>query len=357
MSSRIKVGILCGGKSSEHEISCISANGILNSIDRDRFEPILIGITKSGKWVVPPADAQLTIQNQTLPVILESFPALTADIHGFSFEGTSLAIDVIFPVLHGPYGEDGTLQGMLEMSGIKYVGSGVLASAVAMDKSFAKPIFQANGLKVAPGMVIHHRDWSPATKASFLVKAHEFQLPLFVKPARGGSSRGTSKVKTSEQLESAIEFAFTFDTKVMIEVGISGKEIECAILQTQGVAEASPLGEIVILGEHEFYDFEAKYLDDSTRVDSPEELSSDVQKEIRSAAIIAFDALGCEGLARVDFFYAHDGQIYINELNTMPGFTQTSVYPKLWNKTGLSYAQLISKLIDAALWRSSDVTR
>jgi D-alanine-D-alanine ligase len=357
MSSRIKVGILCGGKSSEHEISCISAKGLLNAMDRDRFEPILIGITQSGKWVMPPPDAQLTIRNHTLPVILESYPALNADIHGFSFEGKSLEIDVIFPVLHGPYGEDGTVQGMLEMSGIKYVGSGVLASAVAMDKSFAKPIFQASGLKVAPGMVIHQREWSSATKAALLARASEFQLPLFVKPARGGSSRGTSKVKTSDQLESAIEFAFTFDTKVMIEVGISGKEIECAILQTQGVAEASPLGEIVILGEHEFYDFEAKYLDDSTRVDSPEELSSQVQEVIRKAAITAFDALGCEGLARVDFFYANDGQIYINELNTMPGFTQTSVYPKLWSRTGLSYTELISKLIDAALWRSSDVTR
>lgn len=357
MSNKIRVGILCGGKSSEHEISCISAGSVLEAMDRNFYEPVLIGITKGGRWVLPSADLSLKIVDGVLPQIPDTASLIATDVQGFSVDGQPLNLDVIFPVLHGPYGEDGTVQGMLEMAGMAYVGSGVLASSVAMDKSFAKPIFAAHGLNVADGMVIHRREWNSDFRAEIIERASNFSFPLFVKPARSGSSRGTSKVKSFDELVVAIDFAFEFDTKVMIEVAIVGKEIECAVLQSHGVAHASPVGEIVILGDHEFYDFEAKYLDDSTRVDFPTDLPLGVVEEIRASAIQAFNALGCEGLARVDFFYSYDGQIIINEINTMPGFTATSVYPKLWAHAGLDYTDLISKLLEAALTRSRDVTR
>ena len=344
--SKIKVGIVCGGKSSEHEISCISAAGVLSAIDLDKYEPLLIGITKSGTWVLPPADYPLTIQDGVLPEIKDGLPETSIE---------KLDIDLLFPVLHGPYGEDGTFQGQCEMAGIKYVGSGVLASAAGMDKSFAKPIFQSHGLEVAPGMVIHERDWQ-IDEVRILASATEFGNPLFVKPARSGSSRGTSKVKSVKELKTAINFALQFDTKVLVESAIEGREIECAVLQLNGVAIASPVGEIKILGNHEFYDFEAKYLDDSTQLVAPAPLPFGVAEEIQNYATQAFDALGCEGLARVDFFYTGT-EIIINEINTMPGFTATSVFPKLWAAGGISYKELITNLIEAAIARPLNVTR
>jgi D-alanine-D-alanine ligase len=334
--SKIRVGIIAGGMSSEHEISCVSAGGVLSAIDRERFEPVLIGITKSGKWLLPHANQVLEIKGGVLPEITDG------EIK--SFEEIVSHVDVLFPLLHGPFGEDGTFQGLCEMAKIRYVGSGVLASSVAMDKSFAKPIFASHSLEVAPGVVVTSQQWAKSKSVDVSALAY----PLFVKPARGGSSRGTTKVKESTQLVPAIEEAFQFDTKVMIETGIIGREIECAVLETQGVADASPLGEIKILGNHEFYDFDAKYLDGSTQVVFPDDLPRDVQESIQTLAIEAFHALGCEGLARVDFFYAN-GKIVINEINTMPGFTPTSVFPKLWAKAGISYSEIISRLIDGAL--------
>lgn len=337
-----KVIILCGGQSSEHEISCISAGGVLKEIDRTLFDPVVIGITKSGEWVLPLPDQMLEIHNGVLPEIKSGTSI------GISELIEKFAPDVIFPLLHGPYGEDGTIQGLLEMAGVRYVGSGVLASAVAMDKSFAKPIFAAHGLKVAPGIVIHQRDWHGA------IDTGDLSFPLFVKPARGGSSRGTTKVKSAEKLAAAIDEALTFDTKVMVEEAIVGREIECAVLQIDGVAHASPLGEISLDPRFEFYDFEAKYLDGSTKVISPTDLPTDL---IRSAAVTAFNALGCEGLARVDFFFSGAGELIINEINTMPGFTSTSVFPKLWSEAGRNYQTLITNLLESALSRSASVTR
>ena len=348
--AKIKVGILCGGQSSEHEISCISAGGIMSAIDRDRFEPILIGITRAGKWVLLDQSTKLEIIDGQLPEIDSSLPTITADIHGFSVNGAPLDLDLIFPILHGPYGEDGTIQGLCEIAGIRYVGSGVLASAVAMDKSFAKPIFAAHGLNVADGIVLVAGEWSAQ-------QLTDLSYPLFVKPARSGSSRGTTKVKSFERLLAAIDFAFEYDTKVMIESAIIGREIECAVLEVAGTPQPSPVGEIKILGDHEFYDFAAKYLDDATEVRFPDDLPEGVEKAIQSAAVVAFKALGCEGLARVDFFYTERGEIIINELNTMPGFTPTSMYPKLWGRAGRGYSEIISALIDAALTRSAHVTR
>jgi len=337
-----RVILLCGGESSEHEISCISAGGVLSSIDRSLFEPILVGITKTGQWVIPPSDQRLVLTNGALPEITGGKETNISELI------EEFKPDVIFPILHGPYGEDGTIQGLLEIAGLRYVGSGVLASAVAMDKSFAKAIFSSHGLKVAPGIVVHQRDWNGT------VPKHELTYPLFVKPARGGSSRGTTKVKSPEHLAAAIDEALTFDTKVMIEEAIAGREIECAVLQVDGVALASPLGEISLDPRFEFYDFEAKYLDGSTKVISPTDLPVD---DIQKSAVEAFNALGCEGLARVDFFFSTIGELVINEINTMPGFTPTSVFPKLWAQAGREYKDLITALIEAALSRSASVTR
>jgi D-alanine-D-alanine ligase len=346
--SKSKVAIICGGKSSEHEISCVSANGILNAIDRNKFEPILIGITKSGKWLLLPSDSNFSIVNGALPCIPESGIEVSITSLGLIAGGKQLAIDVAFPVLHGPYGEDGTIQGLFEMIGIKYVGSGVLASAVSMDKSYAKPIFAAAGLNVAAGIVVTSKNFDLPSNLTF---------PLFVKPARSGSSRGTAKVKQKSDLASAVEHAFSFDTKVIIEQAVVGKEIECAVLQSDGQITASELGQISISSKFEFYDFQAKYLDNSMELIVPADLPAGVQSKIQQAAITAFNAAGCEGLARVDFFYSTQGEIIINEINTMPGFTPTSVYPKLIEKNGINYQELITKLITTAQNRSASITR
>ena len=345
--SKVRVAIICGGKSSEHEISCISANGILNAIDRSTFEPVLIGITKSGKWLLLPEDTSFIIQNGALPTVPESGLEISITSQGLFSGGKNLAIDVVFPILHGPYGEDGTIQGLFEMIGLRYVGSGVLASAVSMDKSYSKPIFAAAGLKVAPGTVV--------TSSNSELPSN-LKYPLFVKPARSGSSRGTTKVKQDSELKPAVESALAFDTKVIIEQAVVGKEIECAVLQSEGKTIVSPIGQIVISSNYEFYDFQAKYLDDSMQLVFPE-LPAGIEEKIQAAALTAFNAAGCEGLARVDFFYSDSGEVVINEINTMPGFTPLSVYPKLIEKSGMNYQQLITTLIQTAQTRSASITR
>ena len=343
-----RVAIICGGRSSEHEISCISAGGVIASIDRTKFLPIIIGITKSGKWVHIGDDFPLKIVDGKLPVIPEDAPAIVADISGFSLAGKPLLIDIAFPLLHGPFGEDGTIQGMLEMADIDYVGSGVLASAVAMDKGFAKSIFAAHGMKVAEGFTVSAARWGQMP-AEVTKEASSLSYPIFVKPARGGSSRGTSKVKSESELATAVDEALTFDSKVIIENAIVGVEIECAVLEISGIAQASVVGAISISPEYEFYNFQAKYLDGATTIELPAPIKIDLADEIRAQALQAFAALECRGLARVDFFLTPNGEIIINELNTMPGFTQTSVFPKMWQASGLSYAEVITNLLESAV--------
>ena len=346
--SKARVAIICGGKSSEHEISCVSANGILNSIDRNLFEPVLIGITKSGKWLLLPNDTNFAIINGALPTVPESGVEISITSQGLFAGGKALAIDIAFPILHGPHGEDGTIQGLFEMIAISYVGSGVLASAVSMDKSYAKPIFAAVGLKVAPGIVVTSKDFELPSNLAF---------PLFVKPARSGSSRGTTKVKQKSELATAVTNALEFDTKVIIEQCVVGKEIECAVLQADGKLTVSQVGQILLSDKFEFYDFQAKYLDNSMQLLVPADLPAGVEAKIQQAALTAFKAAGCEGLARIDFFYSNEGEIIINEINTLPGFTPTSVYPKLIEKSGINYQQLITKLIQTAQNRSLSITR
>ena len=352
-----RVAIICGGRSSEHPISCISARGVLGAIDRDAYEPVLIGITEQGQWVQLGSADEFVTGSDGLPYVPKSTQVLNIDVHGIKdAQGKNLKIDLAFPLLHGAYGEDGTIQGLFEMADIAYVGSGVLASAVAMDKTFAKPIYADFGLKVADGITIHEREWKN-NKALERAKISALGFPVFVKPARSGSSRGTSKVKSESEIDQAIEEAHKHDPRAMVEIAIVGREIECAVLEINGKATASILGEVRVHEPHEFYDFEAKYLDGSTSFDVPANIDSDIARRISESAITAFEALGCEGLARVDFFLSRDGQIIINELNTMPGFTEKSVFPMLWQASGKSYSQIISQLCESALSRPRNVVR
>jgi D-alanine-D-alanine ligase len=353
--SKIVVAILCGGRSSEHEISCISAGGILGAIDRNIYEPILIGITRTaGRWVLIPENYSLGIVDGVLPTVPEDAQEISTDLHGFSIDGKALHVDVIFPMLHGPYGEDGTVQGFCEIANIPYVGSGVLASAVAMDKSFSKAIFEAYDMKVAQGILIIREQWATQRKACEM-RLSLLTYPVFVKPARGGSSRGTTKVHSLDEFESALEEAHRFDRKALVEEMVSGIEIECAVLEMDGTVRTSQPGEVVIDSRFEFYDFEAKYLDGATEAKIPANIPEDARQEIRRLASLAFTSLGCSGLARVDFFYRDNGQIVINELNTMPGFTPTSMFPYLWANSGINYTQLIHELIKTALTRVNSV--
>ena len=355
--SKKRVAIICGGRSSEHSISCISAKGVLEAIDRNLFEPILIGITLRGKWVALKSAADFGVGSDGLPIIPDTAPGINADVHGLkNAEGAPLAIDLAFPLIHGAYGEDGTIQGFFEMADIPYVGSGILASSVAMDKTFAKPIYADFGLAVADGITVHQRDWI-AQRELEIAKIKALGLPVFVKPARSGSSRGTTKVKSDSEIAPAIEEAHRHDPRAMVEVAIKGREIECAVLEINGKAHASVLGEIRVHEPHEFYDFEAKYLDGSTTFDVPANVTPEIARAISDAAVTAFEALGCEGLARVDFFLSEDNQVIINELNTMPGFTSMSVFPMLWKATGKSYSEVITQLCNSALTRPKNVIR
>ena len=354
--NKIRVAIIAGGRSSEHPISCISASGVLAAIDRSKFEPILIGITQSGTWI-DMRQSDFERGSDGLSYVPEGGEKLIVDIHGIKdSKGSDLGIEIAFPLLHGAYGEDGTIQGLFEMAGIAYVGSGVLASAVAMDKSFAKPIYADFGLKVADGITVHRDNWNKS-KDLEIAKIRALGFPIFIKPARSGSSRGTSKVKDESEISAALDDAFNYDPRVLVEAAVVGREIECAVLEIDSIATASVLGEVRVHPPHEFYDFEAKYLDGSTTFDIPANLAEPIASVISQAAITAFEALGCEGLARVDFFLSEDNQIIINELNTMPGFTPTSVFPALWEKTGRSYSQIITILLDSALSRQRNVIR
>ena len=342
-----RVAILCGGPGSEHEISCLSAAGVLSAIDRDHYEPILIGITRNGDWLALPLDYPLTLENQTLPSVTGNFPAVTRDKNGISVGGEQIAIDAIFPVLHGTYGEDGQLQSDLDQLGIPYVGSGAVASETAMDKSESKNFFASAGIAIAPGVTVTEIEWKRNPEA-VTQSVQPLGMPLFVKASRGGSSRGTVKVKELSAFTAAMEEALTFDTKVLIESAINGAEVECAVLEIDGAAQASIPGKVWIDPHYEFYDYQAKYLDGATRIDIPAPFEETIIEKIREYALIAFKAIGARGLARVDFFVTGSGEIIINEINTMPGFTRTSAYPKMWQATGIEYSEVISHLLKSA---------
>ena len=339
--NKLTVAVICGGPSSEHEVSCVSGGGVLKGLDKKSFTPILIGITKAGKWVALEENYPLAIHNKIMPTIEDNGTRVELAQGGLVINGSFVKIDCVFSILHGEFGEDGKIQQLLEEAHIPYVGSGVKASADAMDKALAKELFSAAGLTVAPGIVLRKSDPHP--------DANSLSYPVFVKPSSGGSSRGTHKVKSANNLSAAINDAFLYDSKVLIETAINGREIECAVLERDGTSYASVVGEIVVNPQFEFYDFEAKYLDDATTVKIPADIPEADAQAIQIAAMQAFDAIGCAGLARCDFFYTNENQIIINEINTLPGFTGTSVYPKLWQATGVTYSDLITALIDSAI--------
>ncbi len=362
-----RVAVVFGGRSSEHAISCVTAGSVLAAIDTDAYDVIPVGIATDGRWVLESGDpSRLTLDDP------DKLPEVDGGRAAVSLErvtgGTDLVVsepsapprtlgevDVVFPLLHGPWGEDGTIQGMLEMAGVRYVGAGVLASAVGMDKAFMKVVLAAAGLPVMPGVTITEREWR-TDPDSCRARVAELGYPAFAKPARGGSSIGISKVHDASELDGAIAEAQRHDPKVLVEVAAEGaREIECGVLETvAGPPETSVPAEIKIGGDHEFYDFAAKYLpEEHTELDVPAHLDPETEAALRALSARAFEAIACEGLARVDFFLMPDGSLVINELNTLPGFTPLSMFPRMWAATGLDYPALVDRLITLALARDT----
>jgi D-alanine-D-alanine ligase len=365
--SRPRVVILFGGRSSEHAVSCVTAAGVLGAIDKEKYEVIPIGIAKTGQWVLVSGDTRKwSLSSSALPEVEPSSSTVTLAEIGGEHQLIVASpnevpqelgrIDVVFPLLHGPFGEDGTIQGLLELSDTRYVGAGVLASAVGMDKHYMKVVFEAAGLHVGPYVAVTDRQWLTDAE-SVRKRVDRLGFPVFVKPARAGSSMGISKVDSLAELDAAIEEARQHDLKLVIEAGIVGREIECAVLEGRGTQppRTSMPGEISVAGgTHEFYDFNAKYVeDDAAELSCPADIPEEAIARVRELAAAAFDAIGAEGLSRVDFFYTPDGDLIINEINTMPGFTPKSMYPQMWAASGLSYPALIDELIHLALNRKT----
>jgi D-alanine-D-alanine ligase len=392
---KIRVAVVFGGRSTEHAVSCASAGLILSAIDPERYEVLPIGITTDGRWVLTSGDpARLALSGGTLPSV-EAVREGGAEIVPRTGPGGLVevevnepgsvprdlgSVDVVLPLLHGAYGEDGTLQGLLEMTGTRYAGAGVFASAAGMDKEYMKLILAARGLPVGPYVVVHDRDWrgagtaagtaagtgagtgagsSAATSAGavpgerkrVLDEIAELGWPVFVKPARGGSSIGITRVLAAEDLEEAIEAAREHDPKVLVEAAIDGIEVECAVLEgiDGGPPEASVPGQVLVDAGSSFYDFEAKYMASAETMRIPAPVPPEAAAEIRQLACAAFDALSCEGLARVDFFYTPAGKIVVNEINTMPGMTPASGFPMMWAASGLPLPELVDRIISTAL--------
>jgi D-alanine-D-alanine ligase len=364
-TGRLRVAVIFGGRSSEHAISCVSAAGVIGALQAGGYEVVPVGITPEGRWVVTSGDrAELEIKDRTLPavkdgteVVLSADPTVgglialdpwqgRAEVVEPSHGAQQLArVDVVFPILHGAYGEDGSVQGLLEMAGVPYVGAGILSSAVGMDKEFTKRLLLQAGLPVGPYTVLR-----PGQNIS----AQDIQrlgFPMFVKPARGGSSLGVSKVSAPHELIEAIARAREIDPKILIESAIIGREIECGVLQSEtpgGLPDTSLPAEVRVISGSYWYDFDAKYLDDACEFDIPPDLPKETITQIQELARQTFLTLDVAGLARVDFFLSNNGEIFINEINTLPGFTPKSVFPLVWEASGISYQDLVSRLVRTA---------
>jgi D-alanine-D-alanine ligase len=356
---KIRVALLYGGRSAEHSVSVVSARSVIEALDPERFEVVPIGITRSGAWMLPrTSPLELAAPEGGLPEVEteggteialrpeQRAGALAVPTTGGEGLG---AVDVVLPILHGPYGEDGTVQGLFELADLPYVGAGVLASALAMDKTMTKVVLSEAGIDQAPYLVIRERQWQADPEAVTRRVAEALRYPVFTKPARLGSSIGISKVKSPEELPGALAMAFSHDAKVLVEQGVVARELEVGVIGNQE-PEASVVGEVV--PGHEFYDFEAKYLDESSKLVIPAPVASAVSERVRSTAVRAFQALDCEGFARVDFFYVDStGEVLLNEVNTIPGFTPKSMFPLLWDASGVPYPELIARLVDLAVER------
>ncbi|SDT19279.1 D-alanine--D-alanine ligase [Nocardioides scoriae] len=360
---RPRVAVVFGGRSSEHSISCISAGSVIAALDPERWDVVPVGIATDGRWVLESAEPERLALGPG-----GELPTVTGDREVTLTAGQGLVVtepgdvpqvlgqvDVVFPVMHGPWGQDGTLQGLLEMTGVRYVGAGVLASAVGTDKHFMKQVFTAAGLPVLPYVLVRPRQWE-RDPAAVREAVHALGLPVFVKPARAGSSFGISRVDDLADLDAAVEEARRFDPKVLVEAAATGaREIEVGVLQglDGGDPETSELAEITVSAEHAFYDFEAKYLEQSFTL--PASVPPEVRAQVLDLAVRAFEALDVEGLARVDFFVLADGRVVVNEVETMPGFTATSMFPLMWRESGLSYPELVERLVRLATERSTDL--
>ncbi len=353
MVERLRVALLFGGRSAEHDVSVMSARNVFRALDPERYETVPIGITRSGVWLLLEGGAFPAAVPENGPRVAlvpggGGRLAILSETEGAAPDG-SRAVDVVFPVLHGPFGEDGTVQGAAEIAGVPYVGSGVLGSAAAMDKDVAKRLMRDAGLPSARFLSFARGD-----APTFEAVAAELGRPVFVKPARLGSSVGVSKAATAEEFAAAVAEAFRHDRKILVEEYVRGREIECGVLEEgDGSLTASPPGEIVPSNRHGFYTYEAKYLDDEgAAIKVPADLPREVSDKVRRLAIEAFRALSCEGLARIDFFLREDGRLLVNEVNTLPGFTNISMYPKMFEAAGVSYPELVDRLIRQALTRA-----
>ena len=358
---KIRVGIIFGGRSGEHEVSFCSASSIIKAIDKDKYTVVPIGITKEGRWISP-QDSVLALQSGKIKgkstVILVNDPsgkALVRIDNNQRLDKSSALerLDVIFPVLHGPYGEDGTVQGLLELADIPYVGAGVTASAISMDKDLMKTIFKQRDLPILKWMTIKRKEWQKDKEEILSLIQDDFEYPLFVKPTNLGSSVGITKVHKKEELEKAIDLASSYDRKILIEEGLEeAREIECSVLgndepQTSVVGEVKPAGE--------FYDYDSKYIDKETQLIVPADLPDGVSRKVQEIALRAFKAVDAAGMARVDFFVSKkENKIYLSEINTIPGFTSVSMYPRLWEASSIPYSELIDRLIQLALERYQD---
>ncbi|MEI5006063.1 D-alanine--D-alanine ligase family protein [Streptomyces sp. NPDC087659] len=365
-----RVAVVFGGRSSEHAISVVTAGAVLRAIDRTKYDVLPIGITADGRWALTADEPdRMAIADRRLPsvadlaesaeggVVLSVDPANREVVYSEpgSVPKALGEVDVVFPMLHGPYGEDGTLQGLLELAGVPYVGAGVLASAVGQDKEYMKRVFVSFGLPVGPYTVVRPREWEQdpsAARKKIIDFAGEHGWPLFVKPARAGSSIGITKVDDLAGLDEAVEEAQRHDPKIIVEALLRGREIECGVLEFEDGPRASVPAEIPPVSSHDFYDFEAKYIDSATGL-VPAPLTDEETAEVQRLAVEAFEAASCEGLVRADFFLTEAGEFVINEINTMPGFTPISMYPRMWQESGVDYAELVDRLIQAALRRST----
>jgi D-alanine-D-alanine ligase len=350
MKNKLRVAILFGGRSAEHEISLISARNIVAAMDKSKYEVIAIGIDKQGRWSYDKG-ARLLREKQKRVMSFDDaqLTAILPDAKQSSLVplgGGSLRVDVVFPVLHGPFGEDGTVQGLLKLANLPFVGASVLGSAIGMDKDVMKRLLRDAGVPIGRFQVYRR---STADRISFVRLKKALGQPLFVKPANLGSSIGISKVQSRSELEAAVKKAFRFDNKILIEEFIEGREIECSVLGNDDPIASLP-GEIVT--GHDFYSYDAKYIDDQgSRLEIPAKLPRAIVRTVQEIAIITYKTLCCEGMARVDFFVNKDGQVLVNEINTIPGFTQISMYPKMWEASGIPYPKLIDRLIQLALQR------
>jgi D-alanine-D-alanine ligase len=354
MSKKLTIGILCGGKSAEHEVSLQSAKNIYDAIDRERYNPILIGINKTGKWLLDESRNGNLIRNAGDPKNIhlgepgeggEGKEVALVPASGGQLSGAGLLpkLDAVFPILHGPFGEDGTVQGLLKCAGLPFVGAGVLGSAVSMDKDVMKRLLRDGGVPIGKFLAVNNSGGAP----SFADAALALGQPVFVKPANMGSSIGVSKVNDEAAYRAALAQAFRYDTKVILEENIPGRELECSVLGNEAPAASLP-GEI--RAARDFYSYKAKYIDpDGAVLDIPAKLPEALTGTVQSLAIKTFQVLECRGLARVDFFLKENGEVLVNEINTMPGFTNISMYPKLWEASGVPYSELIHRLICFAI--------